>query len=63
MKKWLIALLVLAALFLLTAYIVIPAKLTISSTVLMKANSRGAYRCLVDNTKFEKLFGKKVAEN
>jgi len=63
MKKWLIGLFILAILLLLTAYIVIPAKLTISSITLMKANPRSAYRCLTDTTKWEKLFGNSVGKN
>src|SRR5437868_8049213 len=63
MKKLLIGLFILALLFLFTAYIVIPAKLTISSVTLMSVNPRSAYRCLTDNTKWEKLFGSSIGEN
>jgi len=56
MKKWLIGLFTLFGLLLLTAYIVIPSKLTISDNILIRVNSRSAYRCLTNNTKWEKLF-------
>jgi len=63
MKKWIFSLFTLAALFLLTAYIFIPKEITVSSTVLIKANTRGILRCLQDSSKWEKLFGKPVSEN
>jgi len=63
MKKWIFSLFILAALFLLTAYIFIPKEITVSSTVSMKANTRGILRCLQDSSKWEKLFGNPVSEN
>lgn len=63
MKKWLIVLFILIGLFLLTAYIIIPSKLTVSSVTLLKANPHAAYRSLITDSNWEKLFGKKVAYN
>jgi hypothetical protein len=60
MKKWLIGLFILVALLLLAAYIVIPTKLTISDNILIEVNSHSAYRCLTDDTKWEKLFGNRA---
>lgn len=63
MKKWLIGFLILTVLFLLTAYVVIPSKLTVSANVIIKANADGAYRCLMNENKWEKLFGERAGEN
>jgi effector-binding domain-containing protein len=63
MKKWLLVLFVLAALFVLSVYIIIPGKLTVSSFALMKANPHGAYRCLAGESTWEKIFGEKSVDN
>src|SRR4051812_19854938 len=63
MKKWLFGLFILVALFLLTAYIIIPNEIIVSASVSMKANTRGIYRCLTDSSKWEKLFGEPTGKN
>jgi effector-binding domain-containing protein len=63
MKKLLLGLFVLAALILLTAYIIIPNEITVSTAVTMKGNMRSVFRCLADSSKWEQLFGKRVAKN
>jgi len=63
MKKWLLVFIALLTLFILTAYLIIPDKLTISTIALVRANSRGAYRCLADESNWKKTFGKEISGN
>ena len=62
MKKWLLILFVLAALLVLTPYILIPHEMTISVVELMRANSQASSRYLTNESNWKKMFVKKAAK-
>jgi hypothetical protein len=63
MKKLITAFVIFVVLLLLISYFIIPSQIKISATVLVNANTRGSYRCLADNDKWEQVTGKKMIQD
>src|ERR1044072_6209620 len=63
MKKWLLILLAVVAIFFFSAYILIPQRLTISIATLVKANPQASSRYLSQESNWQKIFGREVGEN
>ena len=64
MKKWFIRIGILCFLLLISfIYLFVPDNLTISESVLVKTNPKGAYRCLIDKNQWRQLFGITITKN
>lgn len=62
MKKWLLWIIAFVILLALFTYIFIPAKINIADSVLVKANSKGTFRCLNEGN-WEKILGTTIEQH